>query len=82
MTVGDLRAVLEQLDPTLRILIPGQEWGWADLARASRRTVTFAPVPGSPEMGGWITKRFDEPDAPRERCILLKPTPTRRRPPV
>jgi hypothetical protein len=83
MTVGDLRAALDKLDPALRVLVPGQEWGWADVARVSPRTVTFAPIDDRPDMGAWITQRLDEPDAPRERCVLLTPRPSRtRRPPA
>ena len=82
MTVGHLRDILASLDPELRVLIPGQEWGWADLARASSRTVTFAPIDERPDMGAWMTQRLDDPDAPRERCVLLKPRPSRRRRPA
>jgi hypothetical protein len=79
MTVGHLRDLLSKLDPEQRVLIPGQEWGWADLGRVSRRTVAFAPVEERPDMGTWITQRLDAPDAPCERCVLLAPSPGRRR---
>jgi hypothetical protein len=82
MTVGHLREILARLDPELRVLVPAQEWGWADLARAMSRMVTFAPIDDRPDMGAWMTQRLDDPHAPRERCILLKARPSGRRPAV
>jgi hypothetical protein len=81
MTVGHLLDILSKLDPEMRVLVPGQEWGWADLARAVRRTTAFAPIDDRPDMGAWITQALDVPDAPRERCVLLTPRPSRRRKP-
>ncbi len=81
MTVGHLLDILSKLDPEMRVLVPGQEWGWADLARAVRRTTAFAPIDDRPDMGAWITQPLDVPDAPRERCVLLTPRPSRRRKP-
>ena len=79
MTVGQLRDILAKLDPALRVLIPGQEWGWSDLARADSRTVSFAPIDERPDMGAWTTERLGDADVPRERCILLKPRASGRR---
>ena len=81
MTVGHLLDILSNLDPEMRVLVPGQEWGWADLARASQRTAAFAPIEDRPDMGAWITQRLDVPDAAREHCVLLTPRPSRRRKP-
>jgi hypothetical protein len=81
MTVGQLRDILAKLDPELRVLIPGQEWGWADLERGVSRTVTFAPIDERPDMGAWTTQRLRDADGSRERCILLKPRPSGRRRP-
>ena len=81
MTIGHLLDILSKLDPETRVLVPGQEWGWADVARTARRSVAFAPIGDRPDMGAWITQRLDAPDAPRERCVLLVPKPSRSRKP-
>ena len=79
MTVAHLLDILSKLDPEMRVLVPGQEWGWADVARAARRTAAFAPIDDRPDMGAWITQRSDAPDAPQERCVLLMPRSSRGR---
>jgi hypothetical protein len=79
MTVGHLLDMLSKLDPDLRVLVPGQEWGWADLGRISKRTVAFAPADERSGMGAWITQQMDAPGAPRERCVLMVPSPSRKR---
>ena len=81
MTVAHLLDILSKLDPEMRVLVPGQEWGWADLARAARRTVAFAPIGDRADMGAWITQPLDVPEAPRERCVLLTPRPSHKRKP-
>jgi hypothetical protein len=83
MTADRLRAALEQFDATLRILIPGQEWGWSDIGGLTVRTLSFAPIVDRPDMGAWITQRHDAPEAARERCLLISARRSRmRRPPV
>jgi hypothetical protein len=79
MTVGHLLHLLSKLDPELRILVPGQEWGWADIGRISKRTVAFSPVDERSRMGPWITQMGDAPGAPCERCALLVASPSRSR---
>ncbi len=79
MTVGHLLHLLSELDPELRVLVPGQEWGWADLGRISKRTVAFSPVDERSQMGPWITQLGDAPGATRERCALLVASPGRSR---
>jgi hypothetical protein len=81
MTVGHLLDILSKLDPEMRVLVPAQEWGWADLARAVRRTAAFAPIDDRADVGAWITQLLDVRDAPRERCVLLTPRPSRGRKP-
>ena len=79
MTVGHLLHLLSELDPDLRVLVPGQEWGWADLGRISTRSVAFSPIDARSTMGPWITQLADAPGATRERCALLLASPTRSR---
>gem|GEM_PF-2726019 len=81
MTIAQLYAALEGLDPSLRVLIPGQEWGWVDVADTIVRHTAYAPVPRRPDMGGWVTAPVRNPRARRERCVLILPHPSRRDPP-
>jgi hypothetical protein len=81
MTIGHLLDILSKLDPDMRVLVPGQEWGWADVARAARRTAAFAPIDDRPDMGAWIMERRDAPDAPSEPCLLLMPRRSHKRRP-
>jgi hypothetical protein len=81
MTVAQLRAALERLDPSMRVVVPGQVWGWADATQVVSQTLGYAPVPGRPDMGGWVSEPLDDPRYPRERCVILSARPsTLRRP--
>jgi hypothetical protein len=81
MIVSDLIAALSRRTPTRRVVIPGQEWGWCDLAGVHAQTLTFYPMP-DPAMGAWVAEYQREPRH-HERCVVLIPQPTisRRRSP-
>jgi hypothetical protein len=81
MTVAQLRAALERLDPSMRVVVPGQVWGWADATQVVSQTLGYAPVPGRPDMGGWVSEPLDDPRYPRERCVILSARPSTLRPP-
>jgi hypothetical protein len=78
MIVSDLIAALHNRRGNRRVLIPGQQWGWSDLAGAHAQTLTFWPV-ADRASGAWIVGGGDEPRQHREPCLILVPQPSLRR---
>src|SRR5580692_7160262 len=75
MIVADLIAALSRRAPDGRVVIPGQEWGWCDLAGVHAQVLTFAPM-GHPAMGAWVAEYRQDPVRHHEPCIVLIPQPT------
>ena len=74
MIVSDLIAALGRRTPTRRVVIPGQEWGWCDLAGVHAQLLTIAPM-GAPAMGAWVAEYRGDPTRDHERCVVLIPNP-------
>jgi hypothetical protein len=74
MIVSDLIAALSRRSPDRRVVIPGQEWGWRDLAGVHAQLLTFAPM-GDPAMGAWVAEYREETTRHHERCVVLIPHP-------
>jgi hypothetical protein len=53
-----------------RVAIPGQEWGWCDLADVHAQTLTFWPM-GDPAMGAWVAEYRQDPARYHERSVVL-----------
>ena len=75
MIVSDLIAALNRRPPTRRVVIPGQEWGWSDLAGVHSQVLTFAPTPW-PDMGAWVADYRRDLKYHHERCLVMVPHPT------
>ena len=74
MIVSDLIAALSRRAPDRRIVIPGQEWGWSDLAGVHAQFLTFAPL-GHPVQGAWVAEYSRDLARHHERCVVLIPHP-------
>jgi hypothetical protein len=74
MIVSDLIAALSRRAPDRRVVIPGQEWGWCDLAGVHAQVLTFAPM-SDPAMGAWVAEYRRDLERYHERCLILIPQP-------
>jgi hypothetical protein len=78
VTVDELITVLCQFPPDRRVVVPGQEWGLADVGDISSRRLAFS-YSGDEDMGCWIPHLLRRPDMPREQCVVIHPQPSSRR---
>jgi hypothetical protein len=68
MTVKQLIAMLSQLPPHDRVVVPGQAWGEADVGDVASRRYAFWHGT-DPAMGNWIRWRRG---LCQERCVVIE----------
>jgi len=79
MTVEQLIVVLQQFRPDQRVVVPGREFGMADVGEVVSRRFSFY-LGGDDAMGNWMPHLLRN-DRHRERCVLIeaRPSSARRR---
>jgi hypothetical protein len=75
VTVEQLITALCQFPPDRRVVVPGQEWGLADVGDVSSRRLAYWPPPDA-EWGCWIPRLLHRADLRRERCVVLVAQPS------
>jgi hypothetical protein len=82
MTVERLIVVLQQFRPNQRVVVPGQEFGMADVGEVQSARFSFY-FGDDPAWGNWIPHLLRRNDHLRERCVMIgaRPSAARRRRP-
>jgi hypothetical protein len=70
MTVQQLIVILQQFRPDQRVLVPGQEFGMADVGEVAPRRFSFYSG-ADPAWGNWIPFLLRRTDLHRERCVVI-----------
>jgi hypothetical protein len=81
MTVEQLIVVLQQFHPDRGVVVPGQEFGLADVGDVLSRRLSFY-YGGGLAWGNWIPHLLHRADLHRERCVVIRArlsAPKRRR---
>ena len=75
MTVEQLITALCQFPPDRRVLLPAQEFGFADVGDLASRRFAYSR-PWDIEQGCWIPHLLHRTDLRRERCVILVARPS------
>ncbi len=70
MTVQQLIVILQQFRPDQRVVVPGQEFGMADVGEVASRRFSFY-FGDDPAWGNWIPHLLRRKDLHRERCVVI-----------
>jgi hypothetical protein len=79
VTVEQLITALSQYPPDRRVVVPGQEFGFADVGDVQSRRFSFY-FGSDPAWGNWIPHLLRRADLHREQCVLIgaRPSASRR----
>jgi hypothetical protein len=70
MTVEQLIVALQHFRPDQRVVVPGQEFGMADVGEVMSRQFSFY-FGDDPAWGNWIPHLLRRKDLYRERCVVI-----------